>query len=406
MLLYQKFQEGSKIPSTPGSDTYTRFMNMAGTFGTSAVGDFIYGVSPKAAKAVDKYTSGIIPYTTEEQLAANRGPNAAKFKTAQNTANNVTMGILGGKLVQKLLPYVPATISSVKRMFTSKAAPRPVPKTIAPVANIPTRQTTVPAKKIPNYAPTRPEIMALPPRRGYGNATGDDIVNAQANTLRNKGVGADAFDVSEAIGRYAHTKPIPNEVYRGVKMPLNEEGLSRLINKRVMNYKQVPSRNILHNNEGVLKMQSYAVDPNLKRVQGIDGSNIGNSNYMHNNVWTSNKQGASEYGRYASEARASGPQGLLQKFSVNKDKPLFGAETSSIGNLQELMSKKLGKPVNQITLKESEDVLRKWGIDYFSDRGFRGVPEYHFLPGKTTATTSEFLYRKGGVLYKKPKKCK
>ena len=255
-----------------------------------------------------------------------------------------------------------------------------------------------PIKSIPSYAPVKPKTLTLPPRKGYGNTTGDNIINTQANLLRNKGVGPDAFEVSEAVGRYAHTTGIPAEVYRGVKIPLTPEGFANLSNKRIMNYSQAGSKNIMYDNKGFLKMQSYAIDPDLRRFQGIDGTNIGNSNFLHNNVWTSNLQGASEYGRYS--APNNKVQGLLQKFSVDKSKPLFGVESQSIGKLQNLMSKTLKKPINNITLKESESLLRKWGIDFVSGKGFRGVPEYHFLPSKITPTTSKFIYKKGGLLYK------
>ena len=256
--------------------------------------------------------------------------------------------------------------------------------------------------------------LALPPRKGYGNANLDQVINTTANTLRNKGVGTDAYDVANAIGHDVANSGIPENVYRGVKMPLTEEGMSKLSNRRVMDYSQVGGQHLMTNNEGMLKMQEYAVSPDLARFQGISGNNIGNSNYMINAPWTSTKEGALPYAitskkivnnsdgsmsisnkEYQDEI-GNLPQGMLQEFVVNKNKSLFGVNSGAIGSLSDLMSKKLGKPINQITLKESEEFARKWGIDYFKDKGFRNVPEYQFMPGKMKATNSKFIYKNGG----------
>ena len=265
---------------------------------------------------------------------------------------------------------------------------------------------------------TKTPTLALPPRKGYGNANLDQVINTTANTLRNKGVGTDAYDVAEAIGHNVDNSGIPENVYRGVTMPLTEEGMSKLSNRRVMDYSQVGAQHLMTNNEGMLKMQEYAVAPDLARFQGISGNNIGNSNYMINAPWTSNKQGALPYAttrkkivnnsdgsmsisnkEYQDEI-GNLPQGMLQEFAVNKNKSLFGVNSGAIGSLSDLMSKKLGKPINQITLKESEEFARNWGIDYFKDKGFKGVPEYQFMPGKTTPTSSKFIFKEGGTIPK------
>ena len=259
--------------------------------------------------------------------------------------------------------------------------------------------------------------LALPPRKGYGNANLDQVINTTANTLRNKGVVTDAYDVAEAIGHYVDNSGIPKNVYRGVKIPIDDAGLSQLSSKRSMVYRDVRPENIMTNNEGMLKMQEYAVGQNLKRLQGIDKNVIGNSDFLHSGAWTSNKQGAMEYGNtgkgifddpiFPGELQIRGkisqeagdyPQGMLQEFLVNKDKPLFGVDRQAMDNIADLISKKLNKPVNEITLKESEEALRSFGIDYFKGSGFRNVPEYHFMPGKMEATNSKFIYKEGGDL--------
>ena len=261
--------------------------------------------------------------------------------------------------------------------------------------------------------------LALPPRKGYGNANLDQVINTTANTLRNKGVVTDAYDVAEAIGHNVDNSGIPKNVYRGVKIPIDDAGLSQLSSKRSMVYRDVRPENIMTNNEGMLKMQEYAVGQNLKRLQGIDKNVIGNSDFLHSGAWTSNKQGAMEYGntgkgifddpifpgelqirRKIYQEAGDYPQGMLQEFLVNKDKPLFGVDRQAMDNIADLISKKLNKPVNEITLKESEEALRSFGIDYFKGSGFRNVPEYHFMPGKIKATNSKFIFKEGGTIPK------
>jgi hypothetical protein len=250
----------------------------------------------------------------------------------------------------------------------------------------------------------------------YPDVIAEQIVNDNANLLRNKGV-SDAYDVARAIGRGADKNTVPSEVYRGVKIPLSNEGITRLSNKRIIHYNQVDPEHLMTNNEGMLKMRDYAASQDIERLQGIDGDFIGNSDYMHRGAWTSNKQGAAEYGstglnivddvlfpgelniQYSkSGSKGDYPQGMLQEFKVMNPDKMFGVNRQSIDNLQKLMSKKLNKPIDKISLKESEDLLRKWGIDYLYGEGFRGVPEYHFLPGKMTPTDSKYLYKNGGAL--------
>ena len=159
MLIYtktRKFQGGG----TPGSDTYTRFMNMFGTFGTSAIGDLINGISPKAADAVDKYTGGFISHTTEEMLAANRGPDSTKFKTAQDTANNISMGIIGGKVLQKIIPYVPGLLNKIKNPLASKPIVANTVTKPSPLLAKPAQQKPVVAKDGIDWGKWNKEIPA------------------------------------------------------------------------------------------------------------------------------------------------------------------------------------------------------------------------------------------------------
>lgn len=115
-VITPKYQDGG---STPGSDTYTRMMNAVGTFGTSAIGDLVDGFSHDAADWLEEYSGGLIPHTTEEMMAANRGSDQNKFKQAQDTANMVTLGVITAGVGKAAVPYISkaskAIINKTKR---------------------------------------------------------------------------------------------------------------------------------------------------------------------------------------------------------------------------------------------------------------------------------------------------
>ena len=75
--LDRKLQRNQAISNTL-SDTGTGFLNALKTFGMSAIGDAINGVSPKAADNVQKYTLGMIPHTSDEEYLANRSEADSK----------------------------------------------------------------------------------------------------------------------------------------------------------------------------------------------------------------------------------------------------------------------------------------------------------------------------------------
>ena len=124
MKWLNKYQRGGKVKqkkeSTLGSDTYTRMMNMITTFGGSAIGDAVDGISPEAADWLEKYSGGMIPHTTEEMMAANRGSYDRKLEQAGDAADSVTLGVVTGGLAKLAGPYISKTLQKVKAAKASK----------------------------------------------------------------------------------------------------------------------------------------------------------------------------------------------------------------------------------------------------------------------------------------------
>lgn len=115
--LIPKAQKGIKTEEEIWNDMYTRGVHAVETYGGSAVGDFIGGFSTDAAKAVDKWSGGMVPYTTQEQLNANRSTNqnAAnnRLTSAQDAANAVTLGVATGGIGKAAMPYVSKYVSPI-----------------------------------------------------------------------------------------------------------------------------------------------------------------------------------------------------------------------------------------------------------------------------------------------------
>jgi hypothetical protein len=101
--LIKKNQAGNKI-SNNFTDTGTRLLHAVSSFGGSAIGDAIEGLSPRAADVVEKYSLGMIPHTSQEQLEANRSSNPSKWMNrAGQTAGaitNVGVGELAGPVIK------------------------------------------------------------------------------------------------------------------------------------------------------------------------------------------------------------------------------------------------------------------------------------------------------------------
>jgi len=103
------------------SDFGTRTLNAVKTFGGSAVGDAIHGVSPEAAENVEKYTGGFIPYTKEQELIANRSTNPDRWKNRTNAATDAATNAVAGVLTDGLVQKIPGAINA----FKAKRAPKP-----------------------------------------------------------------------------------------------------------------------------------------------------------------------------------------------------------------------------------------------------------------------------------------
>jgi hypothetical protein len=86
------------------SDTTTGLLNAIKTFGMSAVGDAINGVSPKAADAVQKYSLGMIPHTSDEEYEANRSYTKGKWNNRLHAASGAAIGAMTGAMMGKAIP--------------------------------------------------------------------------------------------------------------------------------------------------------------------------------------------------------------------------------------------------------------------------------------------------------------
>ena len=114
----KKAQTGldNKKKKTTTSDAFTdlgsRMSNALYTFGGSAIGDAVRGAFGKdAAEAVDYYSGGLIPYTTDKHLKWGREHDAYENITGQTVpaaslAGGIATGVKGGQMVYKGLKPV------------------------------------------------------------------------------------------------------------------------------------------------------------------------------------------------------------------------------------------------------------------------------------------------------------
>lgn len=115
---YEKAQRGktvSKEENNFGSDLYTRMMNMVTTYGGSAVGDAVNGISPEAADWLEKYSGGMVPHTSEEMLAANRGSGKNKLEQAGDAANSISLGVTTAGIGKTAAPYISKAVNKIAK---------------------------------------------------------------------------------------------------------------------------------------------------------------------------------------------------------------------------------------------------------------------------------------------------
>ena len=112
-------RDGSSLPQAQGgftvpnwaSDLSTRVSNAVSTFGGSAIGDAVKGVSPQAAEYLNEYSAGFIPYTTDEQLMATRSGNPDRGMNTALQASDAVSNVLAGKLIGPLLGSAKSAVS-------------------------------------------------------------------------------------------------------------------------------------------------------------------------------------------------------------------------------------------------------------------------------------------------------
>lgn len=100
-------RDGSSLPEAQGgftvpnwaTDLNTRLLNAVSTYGGSAIGDAVKGISPKAADWLNENSMGFIPYTTDEQLMATRAGNPNRGLNAAVQVSDAISNVLAGKLI-------------------------------------------------------------------------------------------------------------------------------------------------------------------------------------------------------------------------------------------------------------------------------------------------------------------
>lgn len=113
------------------TDTGTRLLHAISSFGGSVIGDAVKGATDliglngdQAAEWLEKYSAGLIPYTSQEMLEANRPDNSNKWSNrlgqTSGAITNVALGEMMGVGMQKAAPYIAkganATVDFVKNV--------------------------------------------------------------------------------------------------------------------------------------------------------------------------------------------------------------------------------------------------------------------------------------------------
>lgn len=113
-------QKGFTVPNW-ATDLNTRLSNAISTYGGSAIGDAIKGVSPQAADWLNEKSMGFIPYTTDEELMATRADNPERGMNNAVLASNAVSDAL---LTLMPIPGLGKAASAVKKGTSklSKAA--------------------------------------------------------------------------------------------------------------------------------------------------------------------------------------------------------------------------------------------------------------------------------------------
>lgn len=88
-------------PSEPQflPDLGTRMLHAVETFGGSAVADAVQGISPQAAGWLDKYSAGMFPVTSEEQLERGRSDNENRWLNRAGMTADAASSVLAGELI-------------------------------------------------------------------------------------------------------------------------------------------------------------------------------------------------------------------------------------------------------------------------------------------------------------------
>jgi len=110
--------------SNISTDFGTRLLNAVGTLGGSAIGDAVSGVSPQAADWLQKYSLGMIPHTTEEQLKANRSDAPDKWNSRIGQLGEALTNYAAAELVgQGMNKFAPKIANGLEKIEGLKEVP-------------------------------------------------------------------------------------------------------------------------------------------------------------------------------------------------------------------------------------------------------------------------------------------
>ena len=190
-------QNGSAIPNWT-SDLSTRLLNAASTYGGSAIGDAVKGVSPRAADWLNENSMGFIPYTTDEQLNATRAGNPDRGLNTALQASEAIENILAGKLIG-------AGLGKVKTVAT---------KGIKKINTTLTKKfSDIPKQKNGGWLDSYEEGGVIEDDRGQWAHPGE-ITKINSNQITMQGVYQDLLGISNT-GDVKYMKPGGNYKFKG-----------------------------------------------------------------------------------------------------------------------------------------------------------------------------------------------
>jgi len=265
-----------------------------------------------------------------------------------------------------------------------------------------------------NY-PKPPPQKLLPPPSTYVK---DPAVNELANHFRRQGVN-DAFPLAEELWPSVTSNvSIPSKVYRGLRFPLNEEGkASKWIQDAIKKKQSTLSARVVSpkgehydfSNKGALWL-------NEKLAPVIEGKTAatayGNNYYTTTPFVSRTPKVAQAYAHVPFSATGrqklyfpekwevnpwdvKHPTGAMATYEVAPNVSKYGLMAE--GDAKNVIASRLGKPVEKLTMGDTEQFMKNVGLDWTYTPG-RFEDAIQFVPGKLQLKGTEWLYKSGGKI--------